>query len=234
MNSTPRQLTLGITLGSDLDFDNFIEDSSRAAVDAVREAARARQFIYLWSEAAAGRTHLLHAACREAANHGRRTGLLPLAEAAQWEPRVLEGWETLDVVALDDIQSIAGNADWERAIFHLYNELHDAEASLLVTSHRPPAALDLVLPDLGSRFGAMLVYQLHPLDDEQRLAALTRKARARGLDLPAETARYLLTRVSRDMRDLAALIARLDSASLAHQRRLTIPFVREQIESARN
>lgn len=229
---TPRQLPLGISLGSDLDFDNFVAAGNAAALQGVRASAQSTQFIYLWGDAGAGRTHLLHAACREAASAGRRTGLLPLAGAGQWEPRLLDGWETLDLVALDDVEAIAGQADWERAIFSLYNGLRDAGASLLVTARRPPAALERLLPDLRSRLGAMLVYQLHALDDEGRLDALVRKARARGLELPAETGRYLLTRVSRDMRDLATLLERLDRASLAHQRRLTIPFVRDHIETA--
>lgn len=230
MRNTPRQLALGITLGSDLDFEHFIGGANSAALQSLREATQAGQFIYLWSDAAAGRTHLLHAACEEASRHGRRAGLLPCAQAIQWEPRVLEGWEALDLVALDDIEAIAGRRDWEHAVFSLYNELRDANAALLVAARRPPAALELALPDLRSRFGAMLVYQLHALDDDGRLQALTRKASARGMELPAETGRYLLTRVSRDMRDLAALLERLDRASLAHQRKLTIPFVRGELE----
>lgn len=232
MTTTPRQLTLGISPGSDLDFENFIAGENDAALEALRDAARSGQFLYLWGETASGRTHLLHAACRAVADNGGRAGLLPFTQAAQWEPRVLDGWESLELVALDDIEAIAGNRDWEQAVFSLYNELRDAGASLLVTARRPPAALEFALPDLRSRLGAMLVYQLHALDDEGRLAALTRKARTRGLDLPEETGRYLLSRMSRDMRDLTALLERLDRASLAHQRRLTIPFVRTQLESA--
>lgn len=231
MKNQPQQLTLGMSLGSDLDFRSFVPGRNEAAVQSVRDAARVPQFIYLWSEAAAGRTHLLHAACREAAVNGRRTGLLPLVDASQWQPGLLEGWESLDVVALDDIDAIAGQRGWENAIFTLYNELRDAGRSLLVTANHPPAASRIELADLKSRLGAMLVYQLHGLNDEGRLDALTRKAKARGMELPEETGHYLLTRVSRDMRDLAALLDRLDHASLIHQRRLTVPFVRDQLDT---
>lgn len=232
MSTTPRQLTLGISLGSDLDFENFITGENDATLEAVREAARSAQFVYLWGDTASGRTHLLHAACRAAAAGGRRIALLPCSQAARWEPHVLDGWEMLDLVALDDIEAIAGSGSWERAVFSLYNELRDAGASLLVTARRPPAALESMLPDLQSRLGAMLVYQVHALDDDGRLTALMRKAKTRGMDLPEETGRYLMTRVSRDMRDLVVLLDRLDHASLAQQRKLTIPFVRAQLESS--
>lgn len=227
MSQTPQQLTLGISLGSDLDFENFVDRGNEDVLQIVRLAARESQFAFLWGEAGAGRTHLLHAACGDAAEAGRRVALLPLREAARWQAEAIEGWDTLDLVAIDDAQAIAGNRDWEAALFTLYNGLRDAGASLLVTANRPPAALELILPDLKSRFGAMLVYQLHALDDDDKLLALMQKARARGLELPEETGRYLLVRVSRDMHYLAELLNRLDAASLAHQRRLTIPFVRE-------
>lgn len=230
MSQTPQQLTLGFSLGSDLDFSNFVADGNEAALQVVRHATSESQFAFLWGETGSGRTHLLHAACREAADAGRRVALLPLQEAAGWRADAVEGWDALDLVAIDDVQAASGNHAWEAALFTLYNGLRDAGASLLVAANRPPANLSIELPDLKSRFGAMLVYQLHALDDEGKLQALVRKAGSRGLDLPEETGRYLLARVSRDMHYLARLLDWLDAASLAHQRRLTIPFVRELLE----
>ena len=54
----------------------------------------------------------------------------------------------------------------------------------------------------------------------------SRRARLRGLELPPETGRYLLNHYRRDMASLCALLDELDLASLAAQRRLTIPFVK--------
>ena len=65
------------------------------------------------------------------------------------------------------------------------------------------------------------------LDDADALTALGQAAHHRGLELNAETGRYLLTRYSRDLHALFAMLDRLDRASLAAQRKLTIPFVRE-------
>jgi DnaA family protein len=74
------------------------------------------------------------------------------------------------------------------------------------------------------------VFRLHSLDDEERAAALRLRAHHRGLDLPGETARYLLKRSRRDMRTLYALLDALDTAALSQQRRLTIPFVRTVLD----
>ena len=64
------------------------------------------------------------------------------------------------------------------------------------------------------------------VDDGQRIAALQLRARHRGVDLPSDTARYMLTRSKRDMRSLYGLLDKLDLEALRAQRRLTIPFVR--------
>ncbi|MGB5742669.1 MAG: DnaA/Hda family protein, partial [Sedimenticolaceae bacterium] len=84
----------------------------------------------------------------------------------------------------------------------------------------------LSLPDLRSRLASGLTLALQPLDDRGRLALLQCLAARHALNLPDEVGRYLLTRSSRDPGDLIAIIQRLDQASLAEQRRLTIPFVR--------
>ena len=68
--------------------------------------------------------------------------------------------------------------------------------------------------------------RLRALDDVQRRHALQLHARMRGLELTGEVADFILSRFSRDLRDLVALIERLDEQALAAQRALTIPFVR--------
>lgn len=222
-----QQLTLGISLGSDLNFDSFQAGGNTAAIAALRATLASPGFLYLWGERGTGRTHLLHAFCRAAGEQGQAVGLLAGKDHAAAPPALIEGWDGLDAVLVDDLQEFAGKPDWEEALFHLFNRLRDAGGSLVVTAQRSPAALDIQLPDLKSRFGSMLVYQLQALDDDARLAALQAKARQRGMELPEDVGRWLLARYSRDMHDLADTLDRLDRASLEAQRRLTIPFLRD-------
>jgi DnaA family protein len=83
------------------------------------------------------------------------------------------------------------------------------------------------LRDIGSRFGAATVHRIHELDERAQAEALGRRASLRGLELPDETTRYLQRRFRRDMRTLCSLLDTLDEASLAEQRRITVPFIRE-------
>jgi DnaA family protein len=145
---------------------------------------------------------------------------------------MLEGWDALELVCVDDLDRIVGDARWERALFTLYNGLLEHGGALLVASARSPAELDFELPDLASRLRSGPVFQLAALDDADRLLALQGHALARGLALPDDTARYLLRRTRRDMHSLCAVLDTLDRASLAAQRRLTVPFVRDLLSAS--
>ena len=145
---------------------------------------------------------------------------------------MLEGLEQMNVIVVDNIDAIAGDKQWETALFHLYNRVRDkGQGALFVTATQPLASIELSLPDLQSRLAWGLVYQLHALTDDEKLVALQQRADSRGFELPDEVGRYLLRHLSRDMVMLFGLLDRLDQLSLAEQRRLTIPFVKQIIET---
>ncbi|MFN2330008.1 MAG: DnaA ATPase domain-containing protein, partial [Chromatocurvus sp.] len=139
---------------------------------------------------------------------------------------VLEGLEQYPLVAIDDVQAIAGQTAWEEALFHLYNRLRDAGGRLLSAASLAPEQLALHLPDLRSRLAWGALYALRPADDVTRGQILMVRAQASGLELPEETAQFLLRRYPRDLPALIDLLGRLDQAALVSQRRLTVPFVR--------
>ncbi|MDQ6646044.1 MAG: DnaA regulatory inactivator Hda, partial [Pseudomonadota bacterium] len=88
------------------------------------------------------------------------------------------------------------------------------------------------LPDLRSRLGACTQFALKPLDDEERRAVLKEQAAARGIDLDDSVLDWLFARYARDLGALLNLLDRLDEASLAAQRRITIPFLRNVLRNA--
>lgn len=220
-----RQLPLGIGIRPSVDFASFISGRNGEAVSRLRTPLD--PFVYLWGESGCGKSHLLQAACSQAHAEGRQPAYLPLKSEHEIDPAMLDGLEGFALVCLDDLERIAGNAEWERAIFNLFNLLRESGAQLLVAADRPPAKLPLDLPDLASRLTWGPCYHLLPLDDEGRLELLLASAERRGMSMSVETASFLLQRIPRDIHFLSLLMDRLDSASLAAQRRLTIPFVRE-------
>lgn len=211
-------------------FENYYcADPNREPVTAIERCGRGEgeRFLYLWGAFGVGKTHLLLAACQTAAQRGERVAYVPLKRAGIMAPEILRGLEAAGLVAIDDVDHIAGCRRWEESLLHLYNLLREGSSRLLLTSGEKPGALRLLLPDLRSRLGWGLVYQLQPLDDPQKHAALQLQAAKRGMDLPDEVAGFLLRHSERDMHSLSCLLTQLERASMAAQRRLTVPFVRQ-------
>lgn len=226
---TMRQIPLGLRLPDHAVFASFFAGPNAACVEHLRGLAgrTAAPAAFVWGPTASGKTHLLYALCALADANGKRAAYLPLERAVHSaRAALLAGWETCDVVCLDDLQAVAGKPDWEESLFGLFNRLHDAGGALVVTADRPPNALPLALADLGSRLVWGGVFGLEPLADEDRLAALKLRAAHRGLDLPDDVGAYLLRRVPRDMSSLYALLDSLDREALAAKRALTVPFVK--------
>jgi len=217
------QLLLGIGLRDSESFANFFPAQNQQVVQALQQADEA--FIYLWGSRGSGKTHLLQALCRQLAEQGQAVAYLPLAEEGM-APQMLDGMEAMSLLAIDDLEQIAGNAEWEAALFHLYNRIRDAGGRLLVAARVGPAALPVQLRDLASRLSYGLTLQMHELGDVDKLKLLQLRAANRGFDLPDEVANYLLKRCERDMVSLIELLETLDSATLRAQRKLTIPFVK--------
>lgn len=234
-SSVKEQLPLAYAWRDGLSFDNFCGVENVAVVQSLQHGTDGSgdQFIYLWGAPGVGKSHLLQAACQRAAGQDRTVAYFPLASFVDKQidmpVEALDGLESLSLVCLDDVQTVAGVAHWEEALFHLYNRLRDSGTILLAAGDASPAGLGIDLPDLRSRLGWGPVFRVQEPQEDEKIHALQARAKARGFDLPDEVARYLIRRSPRDMTSLFALLDRLDQASLAQQRHLTIPFVRNLI-----
>ena len=230
----PIQLPLGVRLRDDATFANYYPGANAAALGYVERLCEADtgwtdSLIYLWGAAGVGRSHLLQAACLRFEQRDEAAVYLPLAEVADYGPELLDNLEQCELVCLDDLEAVAGRADWEEALFHLFNRLRDAGKRLLLAAATSPRELGVQLPDLQSRLTLALVFQLQELADEDKLRALQLRASRRGLQMPDEVGRFILTRGARSMSALFELLEQLDQASLQAQRKLTIPFLKETL-----
>lgn len=211
-------------------FENFLVSApNRQLVDYLisNVEARRQQYSCIWGGEGAGCTHLLQALCHQADAQSASSFYLPLQNFHEYSPDVFEGLEAFSLVCLDDLQSVAGNTDWELALFSLFNRLRDSGSQLVVAANASPRQMPIHLPDLQSRLQSGIVFQLHALDDGDKLLALQLRARQRGFELSAEVAAYVLQRNDRRMSCLFDLLDRLDQHSLETKRRITIPLVRE-------
>jgi DnaA family protein len=214
-------------------FEHFHAGANAAAVAAVRALANdaSAPWVYMHGGAGSGRTHLLMAACQAAHAAGRVVQYLPLSTLAD-KATALRGVPGNELLALDDIGAIAGDRDAEHALFDLYNRARAEGSALLFAADAAPSQLQLTLPDLRSRLGACTQFALKPLDDAERRGVLQAQATARGIQLDDSVLDWLFSRYARDLGALLELLDRLDRASLAAQRRITVPFLRDFLRQA--
>ncbi len=214
-----KQLALGIGLDAELGLDDSVAGRNVELHQTLRQMLAGtgpERLVYVWGAPGSGRTHTLRACEVE----GRRGG----QTVHRWDGRssVPSG---ASLLLVDDVDRLGASEQIE--LFHEINRIRDAGyGRMIVAGSTPPASLEL-REDLRTRLGAGLVFQLHPLTDEQKTVALSRHARARGLDMPEDVARYLLTHSDRDLRALLQTLDRLDRGALERQRPLTLPLLRD-------
>ena len=179
------------------------------------QRASREHFAYLWGDTGAGKTHLLQALA--ATPHSRYIACDAPAADFVFSPETT-------LYLLDDCDRLSAAAQIDA--FALFNQIREHGAYMVSTGPVPPAVLP-VREDLRTRMGWGLIYLIHGLSDDQKIAALTQAAEARGLTLSASVLPYLLSHFKRDMRSLATMLDALDQYSLETQRPVTLPLLRD-------
>lgn len=234
MSDSGRQMALQITLEDSATFENFfVIDPNQQVVDYLvdQSSAALDQFVFLWGAQGAGCSHLLQSVCHNFDARDAASFYLPLAQFQDYSPEIFEGLESFPLVCLDDLQAIAGHSEWESGLFSLFNRLRESGTRLLVAARCSPRELQVLLPDLLSRLQSGIVFQVQGLNDENKRKALQLRARLRGIALSDEVISYVLQRNDRSMHALFELLERLDQYSLQSQRRITVPLLRELMDS---
>jgi DnaA family protein len=222
-----KQLAFDFSAATPSTFDNFVGSRNAEVVERLRSLARGEErFVYLWGAAGSGRTHLLEASVTAS----RAAGLAAAYVACTAETRLPAALRETACVALDDVQRLSEEGQVD--LFGLYNALRESRGALLAAGDVAPMRLTL-RPDVVTRLGWGLVYEVHGLSDLDKAAALTDRAAAKGFALQPDVSQYLLTHASRDMPALLAILDALDRYSLEAKRAVTVPLVRELLAAER-
>ncbi len=115
----------------------------------------------------------------------------------------------IDALILDDVQFLAGKERTQEEFFHTFNALHDSQKQIVLTSDKPPGAIAGLEQRLRSRFEGGLIADIHPPTRDMRLAILTAKARAQGIELGDEVIELLVQRAGASVRELEGCLNRV-------------------------
>lgn len=226
------QLPLRLSRPSPAGLDDFLPADAPALALLRDWLGTPSSALLLRGPAASGKTHLLLAAMQVLAAQQRDAAYLPLASLGTAAAAMVEGQSAAAVVAVDDLDEALVDPALQRALFALHNRVGDAGGWMLYAGRSNPAEWQAVLPDLRSRLGQSVQGILQPLDAAQRRRWFAARAEALGMQLEEAAIEYLFRRVGRDLHGLQRLLERLDRESLAAQRRLTVPFLRDLLASS--
>jgi DnaA-homolog protein len=220
-----RQIPLSIVPEPPATFDSFITGANAAAITHLRSLALAAAApVYLWGPSGSGKSHLLLALASAVRGRGAQAGWFDATVAAPWH--FDESWALVVIDCCDEL-----DAAQQRAAFALFVSAQGQGAQVAAAGTVPPVDLPL-REDLRTRLGSGPVFTLQPLGESDARTVLRREADRRGIALGDDVLDYLLTRFSRDLKHLMALLARLDEFALSEQRGVTVPLLRKMFDDA--
>lgn len=226
MSAPTRQLTLNVQLPDGFTFDNFVFNDNRRLV---REQLEGRGSVWLTAGASSGKTHLLSALV---AMPEQQALYLPAAELlASCDPSVLEGLETTPCLVFDDMHELAKTREWSEALFHLFNRHQACQGRWICSSRVAPRFIESPLADLKSRLTLLPAFELVPYTDQDRVSIFSQRARLRGIKVSEDVYPYIQNHLPRDLSYWLSLLEQLDQASLAEQRKVTVPLVKSVLRS---
>ena len=216
-----RQLALTLAPAPAPALDNFFPGRNAELLTLLGNLVAGRNVersVYLWGEAGSGRSHLLRATV-----DGLQAAGLVCLYVRRGDPVPVPSAE-LRAVAVDDVETL--DARNQRAFFNLYNQIRERTGIVLAAGDGPPARLKL-RPELVTRLGWGLVYQVQALTDDEKALALKRHAASRSFDLPDGVIDYLQRHMSRDLPSLMSILDAIDRHSLEAKRPITLPLLKE-------
>jgi DnaA-homolog protein len=227
------QLPIQFEFNTQQTFQNFYPGCNAEIVAHLHTAILQRNelLIFVWGETGIGKTHLLHASCQLAHQQYQSSFFLSLSAEHLPDISILDDLDSIEWICVDNIDAIAGNDAWEHAFFNFFNRHRDKDHHLIISAISPPNFLTVRLADLKTRLNWGLTLRLTPLTDADSLGALQFKADSLGFEISPQVGRFLLTHFARDLPSLWALLDRLDQATLAAKRKLTLPFLRDLLKS---
>ncbi|MFK5894160.1 MAG: DnaA regulatory inactivator Hda [Pseudomonadota bacterium] len=223
-----QQLPLEFHHVQEQNFNQFVFGSNSDLLPILKDPLQ--NVLFIWGNSFSGKTHLLSALYHQYLKENKSAIFLPLSIKQELSVEMLENIESSELICIDDIDAIAGDREWEEALFCLYNQMKTSGNKLLISSHSNAQNLNFCLNDLKSRLQWGITYKLKSLTDSEKIQLLQNRAELKSFSLADDVAKFLLNRVSRNLSDLIQILDKLDYASLSQQRKLTIPFVKEFLQ----
>ena len=237
---------MSATLNPKYTFDSFVIGNSNrfahAAALAVAESpARAYNPLFVYGGVGLGKTHLMHAIGHYILQNNPKAKICyvssekftnELINSIKDDKNVefRNKYRNVDVLLIDDVQFIAGKERTQEEFFHTFNELHESNKQIILSSDRPPKEIPTLEDRLRSRFEWGLISDIQPPDFETRIAILKKKADVENLNVPNEVMVYIATKIKSNIRELEGALIRIVAYSSLTNKEISVDLASEALK----
>jgi chromosomal replication initiator protein len=244
-DSPPQEIESPILLNPKFTFASFVVGSSNQFAHAAAQAvamdpSRRYNPLYLYGGVGMGKTHLMHAIGRSLVTAGRTRVIYTTSERFTNEvvsgikhgkmPELRARYRSADVLLVDDIQSLGSKDRTQEEFFHTFNELHDAQKQIVISSDCPPKEIGGLVERLRSRFEWGLMADIQPPDLETKMAILQKKAEIEGAILPPEVCLFIAEKTKSNVRELEGALVKLLAYSSLTETPISIMMARQVLK----
>ena len=234
MSESPDQLSLNIKLDDTVSLDRFIEcDSNIDCLNFLRNTLKEdsiSNLFYIWGREGVGKSYIMQALNREFINLDKRTFHLSLSDKRVSSHEILQNLESLDVILIENIDSLPKDEEWETQIFSLINNALTSKIKIYLSSCTVSKDLQISLKDLKSRLSYFTAIEIPEISNEEKLDALSQSSARKGFDLDTKTKEFIINNTSRGLSDLLQLLNDLDVYSLKKKKKVTPSLIRQLLK----
>ncbi len=222
------QLTFPWSKPNNSSFDDFYFEKNNLSI---LEYLKSGDDLVIYGLSKVGKSFLLQSLCNYFSKSNKSSLYLPLKELNNYKTGLLDDLEKLDLVCIDDLQLIAGDNNWETAIFNLINNCLISNCRIVFCSNINPSLISFELDDLFSRIQKINWMEVHPVKSDNLIEAVRFFADLRSINIGDKEVTYLINHSKRNMGDLVTHINQLDKLSMQLKRKITIPLIKKVIEN---
>ena len=220
------QLTFPWSKPNNSSFDDFYFEKNNLSI---LEDLKSGDDLVIYGLSKVGKSFLLQSLCNYFSKSNKLSLYLPLKELNNYKTGLLDDLEKLDLVCIDDLHLIAGDHNWETAIFNLINNCLISNCRIVFCSNINPSLISFELDDLFSRIQKINRMEVHPVKSDNLIEAVRFFADLRSINIGDKEMTYLINHSKRNMGDLVTHINQLDKLSMQLKRKITIPLIKKVI-----
>ena len=229
----PRQLALQIQINERASLKNFFVSKNNNKIIQILKNILLNSIngvqVFIDDLGSNGKSYLLQAICNDFSNSNNSSIYIPMQQAINLDPSILEGVSELNLICIDDVDLINKRRECEISLFNLINECHEKECFLLLSGSINKLE---AMPDLVSRIKKMETLRLEAINDDELLEATQAISKNLNIKISDKNLNYLINNSKRDIKTIFKTLSQLEKESLERKKSIGLNLIKEVIRSS--